>query len=180
MDLHSFGDPSNGYLIEDTCIFGAEILVIKPPSRAEFLTMIDEPVPLSYRWKFNNFSRATLEKYESEFLAGDYKWKLVFYPNGQDEGKGNSISLFLHVDTSSVPPNTKLYVHYILRIKDQIKGQDVETKLCKRYFSSSNPSWGSRTLVPLAKLKDPTKGFLEGNSCIFKTEFKVLGLVNSL
>ncbi|XP_054807455.1 uncharacterized protein LOC129309767 isoform X2 [Prosopis cineraria] len=92
MDLASFKDPSNGFLIEDTCAFGAEILVMKPPSKEEFLTMIDEPVPLSYRWKFDNFSKANLEKYESEFLAGNYKWKLIFYPNGLLEGKGNNIS----------------------------------------------------------------------------------------
>ncbi|XP_028804215.1 uncharacterized protein LOC114759242 [Neltuma alba] len=178
VDIVSFNDPSNGYLVEDACVFGAEVFVVKPPEE-ECLSMIDEPPPLSYRWKFDNFSRVSLEKYESElFLAGNYRWRLAFYPNGTGEGKGNSVSLFLTVDPSSIPPNTKLYVHCILRAKDQIKGQHAETKFY-RHFSSSSPTWGSRMFVPLAKFKDPTKGFLEGNSCILETEFKVMGLVKT-
>ncbi|KAK4273191.1 hypothetical protein QN277_021639 [Acacia crassicarpa] len=180
VDLVSFNDHSNGFLIEDACVFGAEIFVIKPPSKREHLSMIHEPPLLSYRWKFDNFSKVNLEKYESElFPAGNYRWKLVFYPNGTIEGKGNSVSLFLTVDTSSLPSNTKLYAHCILRVKDQVKGQHAETKFY-RHFSSSNPTWGSRTLVPLATFKDPTKGFLEANSCILETEIKVLGLVKPL
>ncbi|XP_028769455.1 uncharacterized protein LOC114726898 [Neltuma alba] len=129
IDLESFEDPSNGFLIGDACVLGAEIFVIKPPSKQECLSIIEEPPLLSYRWRFDNFSRANLEKYESAlFFAGDYKWKLVVYPNGMHEGKGNSISLFLTIDTSSIPSNTKLYVHCILRVKDQIKGRHAETK----------------------------------------------------
>ncbi|XP_028790666.1 uncharacterized protein LOC114746603 [Neltuma alba] len=155
IDLASFKDPSNGYLRDDCCTFGAEIFIVKATYKGYCLSMIPAPPPLSYRWEFSNFSKAYLEKYESEpflagdykwwkfdnfskanlekyesetFLAGDYKWKLIFYPNGNVEGLGNSISLFLSVDVSSIPPNTKLYVHCILRTKDQISDQHVESE----------------------------------------------------
>ncbi|XP_028769478.1 uncharacterized protein LOC114726928, partial [Neltuma alba] len=180
IDLQSFHNPLNGFLSGDACILGAEIFVIKPPSKQECLSIIEEPPLLSYRWRFDNFSRANLEKYESAlFFAGDYKWKLVVYPNGIYEGKGNSVSLFLTIDTPSIPPNTKIYVHCNLRVKDQIKGRHAETKFY-RHFSSSDHTWGSRTLVPLAGLKDPAEGFLYGNSCIMEAEFKVLGLLKAL
>ncbi|KAI9080403.1 hypothetical protein K1719_037797 [Acacia pycnantha] len=180
VDLVSFKDPSNGFLIEDACVFGAEIFVIKPPSNQEYLSMIHEPPLLYYRWKFDNFSRRYSDNYESElFRAGNYRWYLNFYPNGHGEGEGNSVSLFLNVVTSSIPSNTKLYVHCIFRVKDQIKEQHAETKFYN-HFSSSHPTWGSKKLLPLATLKDPTKGFLESDSCILETEFKVLGLVKAL
>ncbi|KAK4265229.1 hypothetical protein QN277_026309 [Acacia crassicarpa] len=181
MDLVSFNDPSNGFLIEDACVFGAEIFVIKPPSNQKYLSMIHEPPLLYYRWKFDYFSgRLYSDKYVSDrFLAGNYGWYLDFYPNGHVEGKGNSVSLFLTVDISSIPSNTKLYVQCILRVKDQIKGQHAETKFY-HHFSSLHPTWGSTKLLPLATINDPTKGFLEADSCILETEFKVLGLVKAL
>ncbi|KAI9080347.1 hypothetical protein K1719_037741 [Acacia pycnantha] len=40
VDLVLFHDHSNGFQIEDACIFGAEIFVIKPPSKQEYLSMI--------------------------------------------------------------------------------------------------------------------------------------------
>ncbi|XP_054813292.1 TNF receptor-associated factor homolog 1a-like [Prosopis cineraria] len=177
IDLVSFNEPSNGYLMEDSCTFGAEIFVVKPTYQGLNISLRQEPPSLFYRWKFNNFSNSKFESYVSEtFMAGDYKWKLTFYPNGFSEAWGNSISLFLTIDESSIPENTKLYVHCILRARDQINEQHVEEDFY-RHFSKSNRLWGSRLFVPLAKLTDPTKGFLQRDSCIFEAEFKILGIV---
>ncbi|KAI9080613.1 hypothetical protein K1719_037419 [Acacia pycnantha] len=179
IDLASFIDPSNGYLRDDSCTFGAEIFIVRPNTKGFCVSMVQEPPSLFYRWKFHNFSKAHRETYESEpFLAGDYKWNLLFYPKGCQEGEGNSISLFLTIDISSIPPNTKLYVHCILRAKDQVSDQHVEFQFYSHY-SKLNPSWGSTSFVRLAKLRDPTKCLSKGDSCIFEAEFKVLGLIHS-
>ncbi|KAL1351013.1 hypothetical protein HN51_014973 [Arachis hypogaea] len=180
IDLHTFYDSSNGYLIEDTCVFGAEVFVVKTTNKGDCLSMIKEPATLSHSWKFNNYSLANLDKYESPpFLAGDYKWKIRVYPNGTLEGKGNSISMFLALDTSTLPPNAKLLMDYTVRAKDQIGGHHAEAKACCK-FSHSSAAWGSRQLVALAKFKDPSSGFLVGDSCILEAEFRVLGLINPL
>lgn len=74
IDLATFNDPSNGYLIDDTCVFGAEVFIVKPTSKGYYLSMIDEP-PKLYTWKFKNFSYASSETYNSEsFVAGNYRW----------------------------------------------------------------------------------------------------------
>jgi len=44
---------------------------------------------------------------------------------------------------------------------------------CK--FSSSNSGWGFRQLVALAMFEDPDSGFLVDDTCIFETEFTILG-----
>ncbi|XP_027349395.1 probable inactive serine/threonine-protein kinase fnkC [Abrus precatorius] len=177
IDIDTFNDPSNGYLMNDTCVFGAEVFVVKTTNKGDCLSMIHGPATFSYTWKFNNFSIAKLDKYESEpFAGGNYKWKLLLYPDGVVEGKGNSISLFLVLEVSTLPPNTKLIADCIVRAKDQISGQHAQQKFCRK-FSNSKSTWGSRQLVALAKLKDPDKGFLVDDTCILEAEFTVLGLV---
>ncbi|XP_061369398.1 MATH domain and coiled-coil domain-containing protein At3g58250-like [Gastrolobium bilobum] len=129
IDLDTFKDPSNGYLIDDTCAFGVEVFVVKTMNKGDCLSMISEPITHFHSWKFNNFSTAGSDMYESEsFVWGDYKWMLEFYPNGLDEGEGNSISLYLVLDVSTLPPNTTLVVDSTLRAKDQLGGRHAEEK----------------------------------------------------
>ncbi|CAK8544319.1 unnamed protein product [Lathyrus sativus] len=177
INLETFLDPSNGYLNDDDCVFGAEVFIVKTTNKGDCLSMIQESATVSYSWKFSKFSSANLDKYESEsFVAGDYKWKLLLYPNGVVEGKGICVSLFLALDASTLPANTKLVVECTLRAKDQISGQHAQRKF-NRKFSSSNLVWGSRQLVTLTKLKNLSNGFLVEDNCIFEVEFLVVGLV---
>ncbi|KAI3440957.1 uncharacterized protein J3R85_002994, partial [Psidium guajava] len=41
MPLKTFTDPSNGYLVDDTCVFGVEVLVTKSSGVGECLTLIE-------------------------------------------------------------------------------------------------------------------------------------------
>ncbi|XP_031262923.1 ubiquitin carboxyl-terminal hydrolase 12-like, partial [Pistacia vera] len=43
LDLETFLNPSNGYLIKDTCVFGAEVFVIKNTFKGEFLSKMEDP-----------------------------------------------------------------------------------------------------------------------------------------
>lgn len=62
----------------------------------------------------------------------DIRWtqcrKILLYPNGNTEGKGNCISLFLDVCRSSIPSNTKLLTNFILCVEDQMNGKNIESK----------------------------------------------------
>ncbi|XP_061369399.1 ubiquitin C-terminal hydrolase 12-like [Gastrolobium bilobum] len=57
VDIDTFKDPSNGYLIGDTCVFGVEVFVVKTMNKDDCLSMIHEPVTHSYTCpKFSNSS----------------------------------------------------------------------------------------------------------------------------
>jgi len=169
-DKDTFYDSSNGYLMDDTCVFGVEVFVVKSTNKGDCLSIFPGPITCSYSWKFSNFSSAKLDKYESEtFVGGNYKgyciqmlltfstcmcltwdqmclgfWKIWFrfvffffffylrnlllYVNGGGEGKGNSVSLFLELDVSTLPANTKLVVELIVRAKDQKSGGHAQNK----------------------------------------------------
>ncbi|KAH7565364.1 hypothetical protein JRO89_XS09G0196200 [Xanthoceras sorbifolium] len=81
---------------------------------------------------------------------------LVLYPDGDQNGKGNTISIFLDIE-SSIPSDTKWVVKYILRAEGQKNGEHIEFE-GNELFASNNASWGCAEFLSLAKLKDPKKG----------------------
>ena len=80
--LEEFNDASNGYLVGDTCIFGAEVFVKERNIvKGECLSMkkFTSASPYKYVWKIKNFSNLEAKSYESKvFVAGDQKWYIYF------------------------------------------------------------------------------------------------------
>ncbi|RXH71660.1 hypothetical protein DVH24_025161 [Malus domestica] len=77
--LEAFTDPSNGYLIGDTCVFGAEVFVCKQRRRGkgECITL-DACLMYKHPWRIEKFSKLKYERIESEpFTAGGKKWHEV-------------------------------------------------------------------------------------------------------
>lgn len=76
-----FKDPVNGYLNEDSCIFGAEVFVMKYSGKGECLSMIKEPVDATFSWVIENFSTLLLKEeviYSDAFTVEDFKWHVPF------------------------------------------------------------------------------------------------------
>ncbi|XP_057965763.1 MATH domain and coiled-coil domain-containing protein At3g58360-like [Malania oleifera] len=180
IELPNFTNSSNGFLVNDTCVFGAEVFVLKQTHKGECLSMIKKPASFNYTWKIENFTGLMCDRHESEsFIVGDYKWKIMLYPNGNGEGKGNSISLFLCLEDTITPADTKLFVKFILRLLNQTGKEDYKFET-DNLFSSSCLVWGSQKFISLAKLKDPKNCFLLWNSCIIVAELKLLGSLSAV
>jgi hypothetical protein len=79
MPLEEFTDASNGYVVDDTCVFGAEVFVCKERTKRkiERLVRVDHAVMYKQVWKVEHFSKLKSERYVSKpFNAGDQKWYL--------------------------------------------------------------------------------------------------------
>ncbi|XP_024039476.1 ubiquitin carboxyl-terminal hydrolase 12 [Citrus clementina] len=102
--LKAFNDASNGYLVEDTCIFGAEVFVKERNIvKGECLSMEKYAYSSKYVWKVENFSKLGEGRQESQvFSAGNHKWKIRLYPMGNGFGDGDHLSLFLALADSAV------------------------------------------------------------------------------
>ncbi|XP_044478671.1 uncharacterized protein LOC123221717 [Mangifera indica] len=174
IDLETFCNPLNGFLIEDTCVFGAEVFVVKSTFKGECLSMIKQPTTCYYSWKLNNFSFLADQRYNSESF-GDYNWNIILYPKGNGEFRGSNISIYLtHARFYALPD--KFFLKFILRVKDQINGEDLSYQT-EHLFSPSQPDWGYATFMSLAKLKDPKMGYLVDDSLIIEAEVTLLGLI---
>ncbi|KAL5755880.1 hypothetical protein ACOSQ2_020626 [Xanthoceras sorbifolium] len=167
IDFSTFSSPANGYLFDDTCIFGVEVFVVKNTSKERRLSMIQYPATYYHTWKVNNFSSLVKEEYKSESF-GCYKWNILLYPNGCVEGKGNSISIFLNMTRSSFPPNSNMFVVFILRVKDQTNGKHKEWKESYLYAPNNNLAWGRRKFLSLATLKNSGHGYLVDDTLIIE------------
>ena len=65
--LRAFNDASNGYLVEDTCVFDAEVLVKERNKfKGECLSIKEIASSCKYVWKIENFSKLDAGYEESQ------------------------------------------------------------------------------------------------------------------
>ena len=80
--LEEFINASHGYLVGDTCVFGAEVFVKETKKcTRECLSMKKLTSASNYKhvWKIENFSKLEAKRYESQvFVVGDQKWYVYF------------------------------------------------------------------------------------------------------
>ncbi|XP_065869945.1 MATH domain and coiled-coil domain-containing protein At2g05410-like isoform X1 [Euphorbia lathyris] len=172
--LSVFNDASNGYLVDDCCIFGAEIFVVEPISKGELASVVKDLSNNTYTWNVEKVSELKQEIFAEVFVIGGYKWSLFLYPNGHLEEKDKSLSLFLSLEEDLNPGHT-LFVQFVLRVKDQLHGEHHE-KTAINYFSAPNDyySCGFFNLISLNKLNDVTKGYLINGAIILELKISLI------
>ncbi|XP_061993361.1 uncharacterized protein LOC133711222 [Rosa rugosa] len=145
ISVKDFTDDSNGYLVDDTCVFGAEVFVCKErrTGKGECLSRIQNPSTYKYVWKIDNFLKTDAVCHCSEaFSAGNQKWKIELYPKGINKGKGSHVSLFFKLaNPETLPPGSKIYADYTLRIQDQIHFKHDHGR-GSASFHATDTSWG--------------------------------------
>ncbi|XP_056174389.1 ubiquitin C-terminal hydrolase 13-like [Syzygium oleosum] len=170
LSLETFKEASNGYLVGDSCIFGAEVFVIKSTGKWESLTMIENPPIMTFTWKMQSFSKLDQSIYYSDaFTVGESRWKLQVYPKGYGSLKGKSFSVFLLLlGNKDFPPKRKVYRECNLRVLDQLNDNHMERK---------NSSRGYTAFVPLEDLQKPAKGFIYEDVLIVQVQILIVSSV---
>ncbi|CAL5436108.1 unnamed protein product [Camellia sinensis] len=182
LPLGTFNDAANGYLIRDTCLFGAEVVVMNCTGRGECLTLLKKGLDITYTWKIDKFSSLVSKiHYSAVFTIGNQEWRVRLYPEGQATGEGKCLSLYLELDDSkSFPSERKTYAKYKLRIRNQIYSQHVEVTGTKCFSASTSGGWGNHSFLSFTGLHDASKGFLVKDTLIIEAEVSVLSTVNNL
>ncbi|EXB39108.1 hypothetical protein L484_016578 [Morus notabilis] len=133
LPLETFKDPSNGYLVDDSCMFGAEVFVIKNTGKWESLSFVKAPniKNSTFTWEVENFSELDEDFYLSEmFSVGRTLWKLKIYPNGLHPFKGKALSLYLAPTLclcgSNNATKAATYAEFELRLLDTVNGKNTE------------------------------------------------------
>ncbi|XP_020423023.1 MATH domain and coiled-coil domain-containing protein At3g58210 [Prunus persica] len=192
--LKAFADASNGYLIDDTCVFGAEVFVCKErrAGKAECLPRINNAVIVSkenkdflhkkenndfmnkYVWKIEEFSKLKPEPLESKpFNAGGQTWKIQLYPKGDSHGNHTHVSLSLTLaNPEKLSTASKILAQFTLRIVDQLNAKHF-FRQASNCFRASSPSWGWSNFIMLGFFKERDKGYLVMNTCVVEAEVTV-------
>ncbi|KAE9447079.1 hypothetical protein C3L33_21022, partial [Rhododendron williamsianum] len=175
LSLDTFNDASNGYLIDDCCVFGAEVFVIKYTGKGESASMVKNPARNIYTWRIDNFS--AVDQYirkSEEFVIGGHKWKLEIYPKGDSSSKGESVSLYLRLaDCKNLPFHRKMYAEFKLRMRDEVHGNHKEMTVGK-WFSDLYASWGYADFMALSELNVASNGFMVSGVVIVEAEITLI------
>jgi hypothetical protein len=75
ISLEALFDSSQGYLIEDSCVFGAEVFVIGHSGKWESLSLVKDPPHASITFKLEKFSTLDNIFYTSNSInVGERDW----------------------------------------------------------------------------------------------------------
>lgn len=75
--LKALNDASNGFLMNDICVLGAEVFVCKEGAKdqGECLRMIKDPIAYKHTFRFENYSKMGDEPaYSTRLFSGDQRW----------------------------------------------------------------------------------------------------------
>ncbi|XP_068328034.1 uncharacterized protein [Pyrus communis] len=175
----AFTEASNGFLIDDTCVLGAEVFVSKETSKGkgERLSMVKDPVMYKNTWRIDNVSKLDAESYDSEtFIAGDQKWKMQLYPKGKGLGVGTYLAFYLALaEPKSLPPGCQIYAKFTLRILDQLNAWHCYGE-ANCWFSATNSVGGWNFFIALEYFNRENRGLVLKDTCIVEADVTVHGI----
>ncbi|KAL3641564.1 hypothetical protein CASFOL_012379 [Castilleja foliolosa] len=164
-------NPSNGFIVDDKCVFGAEVFVNKN-TECLSLKSVDN-YQYKQEFKITNFSKLKEKWNSEEFTFGDHQWLIDVYPNGNGQGTGSCLSIFLRrVDSNNRTSSERVMPRYTLRIKDQSNNlkHHQNTGSGIWFSASTGNSWGWHSFIKLSSLNDPEKGFIVNDCCVIEVE----------
>uniref|UniRef100_M1DLP6 Meprin and TRAF homology domain-containing protein / MATH domain-containing protein n=1 Tax=Solanum tuberosum TaxID=4113 RepID=M1DLP6_SOLTU len=113
------------YLVNDKCIFGVDVYVIKNQGIGECMSLLNGTPNLSkHEWKITEFSKLKNEVYYfEEFTVDGYKWKRSLYPTGDSKLNGQNISVFLEsVDAKRFDRQKCVRAKFSISVKNRNSG----------------------------------------------------------
>ncbi|KAJ9551989.1 hypothetical protein OSB04_016034 [Centaurea solstitialis] len=179
ISLESFKKSENGYLVNDSCVFGAEVSAATVYAQKDRILSMTKPPEImrTYTWTIENFLTITEKVLYSEiFKVGNVKWRLSLYPKGNKLGAGTNLSLYLNVhDPASLPAGWRVYAYFILRLKNQ-NGNNIE-KASEKWLNSLEVDWGFDHFMLLKQLDDGTNSFLLNGSLTVEVDILSVGIL---
>ncbi|XP_010524595.1 PREDICTED: MATH domain and coiled-coil domain-containing protein At3g27040 [Tarenaya hassleriana] len=183
ISIGEFYDASNGFLLEDTCVLGADVFVSKERSsgRGECLSMIKDPSSSKHVWRVDNVSKLDKNCYFSDaFFSGDRKWKIQLYPKGTRQGTGSHVSVYLVLaEPETLPVGTKLFAEFTIRMFDQLQGRHIAGK-ATNWFSEKRKENGWMKYVSVGYFNQPSSGLLLKDVCLLEADVCLHGIVAPL
>ncbi|XP_057793916.1 uncharacterized protein LOC131010417 [Salvia miltiorrhiza] len=163
MSKKSLMDPSKGYVVDDGCVFGAEVFVIKSQRVNECLSLVKHTSVFKREWKISGFSKLGDVWNSEEFYVGNHKWKVELYPNGEtSHEKGRYVSIHLVcVGSAEFGPHQKVKAAVLMFLKSELNATHHSYNL--NHWFIANESWGFNEFISIDKMF--TSGFLADDCC---------------
>ncbi|XP_074567014.1 uncharacterized protein LOC141823625 [Curcuma longa] len=178
--LNKFDSSKSGLLVNDRCVFGAQVLQAFAISKSdkegmnESLSLNKDLTPRIYTWVFKDVSKSNVILQSEAFAAGGYNWRISLYPNVSTYKDFLGVFLVMD-DAGSLASKTSVYVELSLCLLDLDNAK--HRKLTgKVLFSSGSSSLGWNDFLSWKEVQDPSRGFLRNDICIVEATVVVLGV----
>ncbi|XP_048552821.1 uncharacterized protein LOC125533082 [Triticum urartu] len=184
---------SSAFLVDDTCVFGVEILKVDVSSPKRKSVVVQKKATTvenlfvqkkgfikgTYTWTMNNFLE--LDSQQSvrspTFEVGGHKWNIGMYPRG-DKRCPDCLTLALYLDSSDeLFLESRKVVKITLSILDQKSGEYF-TRTTGLLACIHPDGWGWYNFLPLKELHDMSRGYLMESKCVLKADITIFGSSN--
>ncbi|XP_061337536.1 ubiquitin C-terminal hydrolase 13-like isoform X1 [Gastrolobium bilobum] len=147
-------------------------------AQAENMSSFDAPAPIvddpqsgRFTWTVENFSSLTKKLYSDDFNVGEYKWRILIFPKGNNV---DHLSMYLDVaDSMTLPYGWSRYALFSLTVVNQVDHKYSIRKETQHHFNARESDWGFSNFMPIAELSDPSRGYLVNGTCIIEAEVAV-------
>ncbi|KAL3641555.1 hypothetical protein CASFOL_012370 [Castilleja foliolosa] len=135
-----------------------------------------EASPAHYLIKIDSFSmfgKNGIDKFETkEFESGEYKWRLVIYPNGRGKDGEGYVSVYLAMTnyTNALTSNLQVYATFSIFLFNQFSGKFCYSLGRARQFHALKQEWGFIKFISKKDFNDPLNGYLVDDKCGFGAE----------
>ncbi|KAG6497626.1 hypothetical protein ZIOFF_045530 [Zingiber officinale] len=170
--LNKFNSSKSGLLVNDCCIFGAEVLEafackLDKEGIHESLSLKKDLTARIYTWVIKDVSKSKDRLLSETVAAGGYNWRISLYPNLASFK--DFFAMFLIMDNASnLGSKTRVYVDFSFCLLDQHNA--------KHWKRSESANWGWRDFLSWNDVQDPSRGFLRNETCIVEASIVVLGV----
>ncbi|KAM1083049.1 hypothetical protein FF1_021650 [Malus domestica] len=181
ISLKELTDASNGYVINDTCVFGAEVFVRKErrAGKGTCISMIKNAAKYTHeRKEIDAFSFNASSLKPVRYL--EFYFKLICWLL-QEDNDISHFSLYLTLaDTKTLHPRSQILTKITLRIVHQMHHRLHCCISGNFWFSASQRSWGRASFITLVTLNEADEGFLMNNTCIVEADVTVVAIAKAL
>ncbi|GAB4852802.1 hypothetical protein Ancab_040562 [Ancistrocladus abbreviatus] len=177
LSLSNFTNTSNGFLMNDCCMFRVEVTTMNTIAQNACLRALNAQRDNTFSWPIQHFSKLNEDEYSDQFTMEGHSWKLLIHPRGFGSGKGKSLSMFLVlIDFSDLTNGRKLHARMELRLKNLRSGPH-SSQIISAWYTRSFFSWGHDNVASLCDLHNLEKGFKIDDKLIVEVELKQLYLM---
>ncbi|KAL7111053.1 hypothetical protein ACP275_05G063900 [Erythranthe tilingii] len=163
---------SNGYLVDDKFVLGAEVFVLKRERVVESVKLLKPSIYLrTHDWKISRFSELEDVWISDKFPMGGFNWKVKLVPKGDFSSKDLAMTIYLVcVSAGTFDVHQKISAEFYVRLKGRSTVHDLGKR--SHWFTSSHTTWAA-SFIRLTELHNPKKGFLVDDCCNLQVEISV-------
>ncbi|KAL7115792.1 hypothetical protein ACP275_04G203100 [Erythranthe tilingii] len=136
-------DRSNGYLVDDNLVLGAEVFVLKRQRVVENVNVL-RPSIFVRDWEISEFLKLENVWTSEEFNIWGFNWKIELYPNGGDlSSKDNAVKIHLVcVSAHAFATHQKVKAEFYMRLLDRSDAVIHDSGKLFHWFTSSSTTRG--------------------------------------